>query len=150
MYHITEIHGGSPQEIHFCEGHFHEYMNSPAAQPTGSSPAKDAMAEFGDEVSESDDLTCPNCGITFREFREQGRFGCPYDYEAFADRLVPLLENIHGETQHVGKVPARAPLESRRQYELIRLRRDLAVAIDGEDYETAAKIRDDIRRFDGA
>jgi len=151
VFHITEIKAGSPQEVHFCEEHFHEYMNSSQPkqpQKISGAPAK-AMAGLADEEeTEADELTCPNCGITFKEFREQGRFGCPYDYETFSDRLLPLLENIHGETQHVGKVPARAPMASRKQYELIRLRRDLATAIDDEDYETAARIRDDIREFE--
>ena len=96
-------------------------------------------------AEEEEDLTCPNCGMTFREFREQGRFGCPQDYIVFDQRSMPLLENIHNDTEHVGKVPKRAPHTSQAQFDLIRLRRDLAVAVEEEDYERAAQIRDEIR-----
>ena len=113
--------------------------------------------EFAEKLSESvseeesesyGQLVCPNCEITFKEFRSQGRLGCPHDYNAFAKELTPLLENIHGETQHVGKCPKRAPEASQKQYELIKLRGRLRAAIDAEDYETAAQIRDEIRELE--
>jgi protein arginine kinase activator len=93
-------------------------------------------------------LVCPNCGITFREFRSQGRLGCPHDYIAFAKELKPLLENIHNETQHTGKFPKRAPHASQLQYKLIKLRSELRSAIDEEEYETAARIRDEIQSLE--
>ena len=60
------------------------------------------------EPSAADKQVCPVCQITFLEFRNSGRLGCPYDYEVFRDELMPLLENIHDETRHSGKVPKRA------------------------------------------
>ncbi len=69
---------------------------------------------------------CPICQITFLEFRNSGRLGCPYDYEVFRDELMPLLENIHGETRHSGKVPKRAPhANTQQQTTLIQLRNEL-------------------------
>ncbi|MDA1161250.1 MAG: UvrB/UvrC motif-containing protein [Planctomycetota bacterium] len=100
------------------------------------------------EVSGMDDRVCPNCGITFREFRSQGRLGCPHDYVAFETDLIPLIENIHGETQHCGKLPRRAPDSSRRQHQLIRLRSELKLAVEEEDYETAARLRDEIQEVE--
>ncbi|HVW02372.1 MAG TPA: UvrB/UvrC motif-containing protein [Planctomycetaceae bacterium] len=97
------------------------------------------------QLEELDKLVCPNCGITFREFRSQGRLGCPHDYIAFQDELLPLLENIHGETQHCGKFPKRAPDDSRKQYKLIKLRNDLRQAVAEESYERAAQLRDEIQ-----
>ena len=63
------------------------------------------------EPSPADKQVCPVCQITFLEFRNSGRLGCPYDYEVFRDELMPLLENIHGETRHSGKVPRAGPAE---------------------------------------
>ncbi|HEV3121504.1 MAG TPA: UvrB/UvrC motif-containing protein, partial [Isosphaeraceae bacterium] len=70
------------------------------------------------------------------------------DYEAFRDQLMPLLENIHEHTSHAGKVPKRAPRNSERQNTLIQLRNDLKRAIAAEDYETAARVRDQIRTLE--
>ena len=59
--------------------------------------------------------------------------------------LLQLLENIHGETTHVGKIPKRSPQSSQIQFKLIKLRNELRIAIEEERYEDAAKIRDSIR-----
>ena len=63
------------------------------------------VGHTAEELSRIDQRACPVCGITFYEFRHQGRLGCPHDYECFADELEPLLVNIHGETEHRGKRP---------------------------------------------
>lgn len=152
VYHITEVRGGDVRkELHFCEEHFHDYMTkveNPAAEEDSGVPQ--AIQDLADdaEAKQADDTSCPNCGITFREFREHGRFGCPLDYDVFREQLIPLLENIHGETEHVGKRPKNSPAGSRGQYELIRLRRELADAVEQEDYERAAKLRDQIQAFE--
>jgi len=58
------------------------------------------------------------------------------------------LENIHGETQHNGKFPKRAPHASQLQYRLIKLRSELRNAVEEEEYETAARIRDEIQSLE--
>ena len=62
----------------------------------------------------------------------------------FTVEALPLLENIHGETQHTGKFPKRAPDASQRQYQLIKLRNELRTAVEDEEYERAARLRDEI------
>ena len=62
---------------------------------------------------------CEVCGIKFVDFRNTGRLGCPHDYQEFRDELMPLLENIHGETRHCGKTPRRLPQNKQTQAELI-------------------------------
>ncbi|MFQ5590553.1 MAG: UvrB/UvrC motif-containing protein [Phycisphaerae bacterium] len=95
----------------------------------------------------ADDHTCPNCGISFREFRLKGQLGCPRDYDVFRALLAPLIERAHeGATHHVGKVPITADTVVRRQAGLIRLRRELQEAVDHEDYEQAARLRDEIKK----
>ena len=103
-------------------------------------------ADASEELEELDQRVCPSCGISFKEFRAQGRLGCPHDYVAFEDELLPLLENIHGETEHGGKAPKRAPFSSQQQFQLIKLRSELRSAVDEERYEDAARIRDEIRQ----
>lgn len=144
--HITEVRKGDVTEIHLCEDCAKEYLTQ--AEETADPTAEfefEKLDETDDPTIEGvDDRVCPNCGITFKEFRTQGRLGCPHDYVEFEMDLIPLLDNIHGETQHCGKMPRRAPDSSRRQHQLIRLRTELKVAIEEENYEEAARIRDEI------
>ncbi|RUL85907.1 UvrB/UvrC motif-containing protein [Tautonia sociabilis] len=155
-YHITDLDPEVPGKFavfHFCDEHALQHL-APAASKPDSLPvgqlAKDLVSgsSASREPSPADSLSCPNCQISFAEFRSTGRLGCPYDYEAFRDELMPLLENIHGEVRHSGKAPKRAPRTSRQQNTLIRLRNDLKRAIAAEDYEAAAKLRDEIKSLE--
>ena len=151
--HITELRDGEARAIHFCESCAKDYLNQEDNPELSQSPAgalQQKLEEYPDdeELAELDATVCPNCGISFAQFRSKGRLGCPHDYVAFEDELLPLLENIHGETQHVGKVPRRAPDGSQRQYRLIKLRNELRAAIEQEAYETAAGLRDEIQSLE--
>lgn len=149
--HITELRQGEATEIHLCETCAKDYL-SQAEEVTSGDPSDLEFEQFeqesSDEIAGVDDRTCPNCGITFKEFRTQGRLGCPHDYVEFESDLLPLIENIHGETQHCGKLPRRAPDSSRRQHQLIRLRSELKSAIEDENYEQAARLRDEIQEIE--
>jgi protein arginine kinase activator len=148
--HITELRQGEATEIHLCETCAKDYLSQAEEMSTPESELQfDQLDESEQpEVSGMDDRVCPNCGITFREFRTQGRLGCPHDYVEFEKDLKDLIENIHGETQHCGKLPRRAPDSSRRQHQLIRLRSELKLAVEEEDYETAARLRDEIQEVE--
>jgi protein arginine kinase activator len=95
-------------------------------------------------------LRCPECGITFEQFREKGRFGCPRDYDVFAKELTPLLEKVHGAVKHVGRFPRGTEPDTAKEERLRRLRRDLAKAVKDEQYEEAARLRDEIRASEEA
>ncbi len=154
--HITEIREGQAQSLHLCETCAQEYLNS--VEVGGSSDEfeaesvspKASLKVKSDEQEETadDGKTCPFCGITFKQFRSQGRLGCAHDYDVFHDELIPLLESVHSDTQHVGKCPPKTSSESREHYELFRLRNDLKAAIDNESYEEAARLRDRIRQLE--
>jgi protein arginine kinase activator len=58
---------------------------------------------------------------------------------------MPLLENIHGDTRHCGKTPRRYPQTKKAEAELLQLRQRLKRAVEREDYEEAARLRDQIR-----
>jgi len=157
-FHITELTGGKPQELHLCEDHVREYLTQSGGEPAAGSNMAAAIAQHmvqqmavgqtAEELARLDQQTCPFCGITFHQFRNQGRLGCPHDYAAFAAQLEPLLLSIHGETEHVGKVPKRSPAGSEARMQLIRLRREMGEAVAQEDYERASRLRDDIRRIE--
>ena len=100
-------------------------------------------------ITGADDRACPKCGLTFREFRLKGQLGCPNDYEAFRSLLAPLIERAHeGGTHHVGKVPSTADSTIHRLTGLVRLRRELQEAIEQENYEEAARVRDQIQTLE--
>jgi protein arginine kinase activator len=94
---------------------------------------------------------CPECGITLPEFRAKGRFGCPRDYEVFAEHLDPLFERIHDvqPARHVGRLP-KASEKVTRRLTVTELRKKLEAAVAEENYELAASIRDEINELERA
>jgi protein arginine kinase activator len=146
--HITEITGeDSFEELHLCEECAHKYLYEPQQKQTGIKTAPAAPSDEGDEPAVLN-RECDVCGIKFVDFRNTGRLGCPHDYQEFRDELLPLLENIHGETRHCGKSPRRLPQNKQTQSELIALRKQLLQAVHKEAYEEAARLRDRIRRLE--
>ena len=154
-FHITELTAGQPQEVHLCEQCARRYLtdaSEPAPAATGNLSGmlaqQMAVGETAEELARLEKKACPVCGITFLEFRKQGRLGCANDYSFFADELEPLILNIHGETLHLGKVPTRAAGDQQTQTEMIRLRREMKEAVGREEYERASELRDSIRRLE--
>ena len=157
-FHITELTGGKPQELHLCEEHARQYLTSSASEPASTGGMAAALAQqmaqqmaigqTAEELANLDQQACPVCGITFFEFRSQGRLGCSNDYVAFKTQLMPLILNIHGEGEHVGKRPRHSEGGSQRRTQLIRLRREMKEAVENEKYERASELRDEIRRIE--
>lgn len=144
--HITEVVSDEQfEELHLCEECANKYLYEPQKGQKGTEAS---LVEEGDESSALNQHECPLCGIKFVEFRNSGRLGCPHDYEEFREELVPLLENIHGETRHCGKTPRRLPQNKQTQSELIQLRKQLQQAVTKEAYEEAARLRDRIRQLE--
>jgi protein arginine kinase activator len=142
--HITEVTGENTfDELHLCEECAQKYLYEPQAQGNGKGPGTDA-----DDLAALNQRECPHCGIKFAEFRSSGRLGCSHDYDAFREELLPLLENIHGETRHVGKAPRRQPRTKQVRAELVQLRKQLQQAVTRENYEEAAKLRDKIKQLE--
>ncbi len=158
-FHITEIVNKKAVEYHFCEEHAKEYLKQTEPDPVvspfaGLGPVlqehlqSGALEKAGKELAELDSKTCQVCGITFSEFRNQGRLGCPHDYVEFAEELEQLLWNIHGAAKHTGKHPKTSPGDTDARTELIRLRREMKEAVELEDYERAGEIRDQIHSIE--
>lgn len=91
------------------------------------------------------DLTCEGCALTYREFVKRGRLGCAKCYDSFREPLLAMLERAHGHTQHIGRVPGGADSELSARIRMERLQRELVTAIACEEYEHAARLRDEIR-----
>jgi protein arginine kinase activator len=151
-FHITDLVDGEPNELHLCEDCAQSFLAPPVSDASDVMPAMAgllaqqlAVGETAEELARLDKQVCPVCGISFREFRKQGRLGCPHDYTCFSEELEPLLMNIHDETRHVGKVPKGFGANAEQQTQLIRLRREMKEAVAREDYEKASKLRDEIR-----
>ncbi|MGI6574281.1 MAG: UvrB/UvrC motif-containing protein [bacterium] len=93
----------------------------------------------------SQEVKCPQCGLTYQDFRKTGRLGCGRCYDTFRSRLEPLLRRIHGQTQHKGKVPHRIGGNLKVKQELQSLKEALNEAVKREEFEKAAVLRDQIR-----
>jgi protein arginine kinase activator len=145
-YHITEVVSEEHyEELHLCEECYHKFFSEPQQ---GGGKGMTGSVEESDEANLLNQRECPVCGIKFVEFRNTGRLGCPHDYQEFREELAPLLENIHGETRHVGKTPRRMPQNKQTQSELLQLRKQLQQAVTREAYEDAARLRDRIRQLE--
>ena len=101
--------------------------------------------QLGPEAEELARLACPACGVKYMEFRSQGRLGCPQDYDTFHRGLEPILKRVHRAVRHTGKRPPHHEANRRGQHDLFELHRRLHQAIDGERYEEAGHLRDQIR-----
>ena len=92
---------------------------------------------------------CPHCGLTFSEFGQVGRLGCPQCYNAFKPELTDLLRRIHGSAEHRGHVAEAPTADLKSIREDKKLREELRKAIEDENFEAAAELRDRIRELSG-
>lgn len=144
--HITEVTGEDRyEEVHLCEDCAKKYLIEPQKVAPGKSGVAEAAEELGAPRAGP---VCEACGVSYLEFRNHGRFGCPHDYDAFKGELLPLLESIHGDVRHAGKAPRRLPRTQGAQVELAALRRKLQQLVTEENYEEAARVRDRIKELE--
>lgn len=112
----------------------------------GSDPTPASTTSAGAGSRASSPSACEFCGLTLRDFRDSGRLGCPHCWTAFEGHLKGLLRRLQGSHQHVGKVYLSPdPSAPQRRKRLEGLRRKLERAIELEDFERAADLRDQIR-----
>jgi protein arginine kinase activator len=145
--HMTDIVNGQKKELHLCQSCAEQQqlikeqeLNLPAILQTLIGQ------HVGQPTDELARLTCPACGIKYMEFRAEGRLGCPHDYEVFRVGLEPLLQRIHRAGRHVGKSPRHGGQHAAWQAEVVELRRRLRAAVEEEQYEEAARLRDQLRK----
>lgn len=150
--HVTQFKEGEKISVHLCQECAHEKGLAGPSINTHFSVA-DLLAGLlkttGEEAAAAPEpaMTCPSCGLSYRGFKESGRFGCAECYETFGDELIPLLQKIQKGTDHSGKIPRRGTEASpERTISALRLR--LKEAVRTEDYEEAARLRDEIKALE--
>ena len=150
--HFTEIHDNTMSEIHVCERCAEEKgMHTPAQKHQFD--IADLLAGMVDSMTHSEEervghVVCPRCGLQYSSFKETGRLGCGECYQAFQSQLKPLLRRIHGDTRHRGKAPVRGGAGGTAWRAVQRLHDELQRAVEREEFERAAQIRDDIRKLE--
>ncbi len=146
--HLTQVVKGEVTLVHLCPKCAAErgIETTVAAQP------KNVLGEFLQAVqqqastSQSDAVRCTYCSMTLRDFRSTGRLGCSRCYATFEQSLRELLRRVHGSAKHVGRryVPPE-PNVLEHTTSIGELRDRLRRAIENEEFELAASLRDKIK-----
>jgi protein arginine kinase activator len=156
--HLTEIVDEQMSEMHLCE----ECARQKSVQMEQQFGLADLLAGLADMgktpaskeaiAAKTAALTCTKCQLSYDDFRKFGRLGCGHCYISFREQLDALLKKIHGSNHHLGKVAIKSGKKSAavavvkpKKDDLETLRDDLHEAIQNEDFEKAALIRDKIR-----
>lgn len=149
VIHLTQVVNNEMTVLHLCESCAAE--KGLESLPDPISPLSDFIAQMGGtpERPAGVDEQCPFCGLTYADFKEVGRLGCPECWTTFQEPLEKLVRRVHGSTHHIGKVylppdPTASELEKR----LEGLRNRLERAVEAEDFERAAQLRDQIRSLE--
>lgn len=151
--HITKINNNQKTEKHLCDT---------CAQKSGeltfssATDAKFAVQDFLKGMlghglagpAQPRTAVCPGCGMTYSDFSRSGKIGCGQCYQTYGDRLEPLLRRIHGTAGHTGKVPKRGGGKLALRQQLRQLRDELDGLVGREEYEQAAKVRDEIKALE--
>lgn len=145
--HLTEIVHGDKIERHLCEQCAQQEGITIKSQVPINELLNNIMAAQ-QESQEFSDFQCPQCNLRWTEFRKRGLLGCPNDYLAFSKALTPLIERAHnGASTHTGRSPVPFQGKAGQQAKMLRLRQELQRAVESEDYESAARIRDEISQI---
>ncbi len=92
--------------------------------------------------------SCPLCHTTLRSFSKDGKVGCPECYQTFAHELESTIHSIHGNVKHIGRIPEKHTLPPEDKSPLASLKAQLKAAIDEENFELAATLRDQIKALE--
>ena len=152
--HLTEIVDEQMSELHLCDD-CAKKKSMQMEQQFGLSDLLAGLVDYGKQVGSVEKgappIQCSRCGLTYEDFRKIGRLGCSECYTSFAKYLGPLLKRIHGASLHVGKTPSgyAEPAIPRGQksktLDSFELKQKLQLAIEREEFEEAARLRDVIK-----
>jgi protein arginine kinase activator len=161
---VTTVSGGTARKIQLCEKCAAERgVEQPPAPPPqigellqkvqqqmSSAAAAGSMAGGGASALGAavarDQARCAFCSATLGDFRATGRLGCAHCYGAFESSLRELLRRVHGSARHTGhRYDAPKPDDLQRRSTVVELRDRLRKAIETEQFELAADIRDRLR-----
>lgn len=148
--HVTQVVNGASRELHLCESCAEESglnVQGVMALPE----ALFGMATPSAEDQESAARSCPACHLRGADFKKTGRLGCPQCYRTFAREMASMLSAMHKGTRHAGKVPghgATVPLVADHTGRREELRRQLDEAVRAEQFEEAARLRDQLKELE--
>jgi protein arginine kinase activator len=148
--HLTTIHNDEMATVHLCSACADEQGIGATAAPA---PLADFLAQIGQSAEDAapSGEPCPYCGTASEDFRRSGRLGCPECYAHFEGQLRGLLRRVHGSTQHVGKLYLSEAIEADDRFARLRsLRLRLDRAVELEDFEAAADLRDQIHMLEAS
>lgn len=160
--HLTDIHNNVKKEVHICETCATEkgfnlqgaanlpHLLGMAAKKVMNVPQLKHPVKQKDSKVADPDLVCPVCGMTWAQFGDRGRLGCPHDYQAFDSRLRVLVGNqisphtSRGDVLHVGKRPGEKRQPDELELTIRNLEQRLRQAVAEENYEAAASLKADL------
>ncbi len=143
--HLTQVINDEVKKINLCE----ECAAESGLDVSGTIDFTDVLLGLGSQKEndpEVNNKTCPVCHMCFSDFRKTSRLGCQVCYDTFAEELKPLIEAMHKGEQHEGKMPAKSLAKINTSVNLLTLKKALADAIASENYEEAARLRDQIKQ----
>ncbi|HTQ50451.1 MAG TPA: UvrB/UvrC motif-containing protein [Candidatus Acidoferrales bacterium] len=148
--HLTQIVGDKMQKLDLCE----DCAKAKGINDPTSFSLADADVLFGlgasQEIEQAGggvEAKCPRCGFSQADFKKSGRLGCPECYQTFAEGLEGLLKTMHKGIRHAGKVPEALRATREQSDHLKLLQKKLAKAIEDENFEQAAQLRDEIKQI---
>lgn len=149
--HLTKIINGEVEEKHLCDSCAKDNKDFDFDFPFPLHKIFTGLLEIsvGDEKEEPQfkKINCPECGLDYKRFMDTGKFGCAYCYKVFREDISILVKNIHGHSEHVGKIPIKSGGKILHKREVETLKKELDESIKVEDFETAAIIRDEIKKI---
>lgn len=149
---LTQVENNEMKILHLCESCAVE-RGVETSSHKSNAPLVDFLAQIGRGVGEGQAPVgkCPSCGLSLSQLRQTGRLGCGVCYTHYDEHLRSLLRRLHGGTKHVGKIALSSdPEESDRNARVLSLRRSLQRAVEAEDFEHAASLRDQLKKLEVA
>lgn len=151
--HVKRIINGETAEAHLCSDCARALGYNDVFSGFSGSFSDLLGSFFGDNTVgalSTRAVRCEKCGNTFNDIVNSGKLGCADCYKTFYDKLLPSLQRLHGKTRHEGKVPvmgAEVNAQQNKISELAQLEEELKNAVEVQDFEKAAKLRDKINEL---
>lgn len=150
--HITKIHNNQKVAKHLCEQcanrtgevSFFTFDNTLSVHDL----LKGMFSFEAPDTQGKSDPACGNCGMTYQDFCRAGKIGCGQCYTTFEDLFEPVIRRMHGACDHTGKIPKRSGKIISLRSQIGKLRQELERCVSREEYEEAARVRDEIRRLE--
>ncbi len=146
--HIQKIVNGKKAEYYLCDKCAKELGFNQFSFSFGNDFDNLFGSFFGNAVKNiapASGRVCGNCHMTLSEFLKNGRLGCSECYKAFRDALNRPLKQIHGATEHTGKIPQKGGVKISKEAKIRRLQTELDAAVLSQEFEKAAQLRDEIK-----